>query len=88
MTSLFISVRKPHHPVKSTTIGHWLKRIMGQAGIDTSIFSAHPTRGAATSKAMAAGVSVPEILMAAAPSGLKFGQGVVAQVSNHPSEYN
>ena len=62
---LFISVRRPHHPVKSATIGHWLKKVMEQSGIDTTIFSAHSTRGAATSKAVSAGVSIPEILKAA-----------------------
>ena len=95
VTRLFISVRRPHRPVKPATIGHWLKKVMEKAGIDVSIFSAHSTRGAATSKAKAAGVSVPEILKAAdwstsstfirfyhrpvRTSGLKFGQGVLAQ---------
>ena len=65
LTRLFISVRRPHRPVKPATIGHWLKKVMEKAGIDVSIFSAHSTRGAATSKAKAAGVSVPEILKAA-----------------------
>ena len=63
MTNLLISVRKPHQPVKSATIGHFKK--MEQAGIDVSIFSAHSTSGATTSKAKAAGVSLHEILKAA-----------------------
>ena len=99
MTILFISVRKPHHAVKPATIGHWLKKTMEWAGIDTAIFSAHSTRGAATSKAKAAGVSIPDILKAAdwsTPStfsrfyhrpvpltGLKFGQGVLTQGQKH-----
>ena len=29
---LFISVRRPFHPVKAATIGHWLKSIMSVAG--------------------------------------------------------
>ena len=62
---LFISVRKPHKPVKAATIGHWLKSVMHSAGIDTNIFSAHSTRGAATSKAKSAGVSAGDILKAA-----------------------
>ena len=62
---LFISVRKPHKPVKPATIGHWIRSVMKAAGIDTQIFSAHSTRGAATSKAKAAGVSSAEILKAA-----------------------
>ena len=53
---LFLAVRKPHRPA---TIGHWLERIIR---IDTSIFTAHSTRGAAPSKASAAGISIPDIL--------------------------
>ena len=49
--TLFISVRKPHKPVNPATIDHWLKNIMKSAGIDTNTFTAHSTRGAATSKA-------------------------------------
>ena len=62
---LFIATRRPHRPVKPCTIGNWLKAIMSQAGIDTHQFSAHSTRGAATSEAKAAGVSTSEILWAA-----------------------
>ena len=56
---LFISVRKPHKPVKPATIGHWIKGYLKGAGIDTQTFSAHSTRGASTSKAKAMGVSCP-----------------------------
>ena len=62
---LFISVRKPHKPVTSATIGHWMKKVMTSAGIDTSIFSAHSTRGASTSKAKQMGTSISDILKAA-----------------------
>lgn len=55
---LFIAVWKPHLPVKVATIGHWLKKVMKSSGIDTNIFTAHSTRGAATSKAKDAGVSI------------------------------
>ena len=36
--ALFISIWRPHKPVKLATIGHWLKRIMKSAGIDTDSF--------------------------------------------------
>ena len=62
---LFLSVRKPHAPVKASTIGHWLQSLMAQAGIDVSMFSAHSTRGAATSKAKRMGVSTTDILKTA-----------------------
>ena len=63
--ALFISVRRPHKPVKPATIGHWLKRIMKSAGIDTDSFSAHSTCCASTSKAKAAEVPTADILKAA-----------------------
>ena len=62
---LFIAVRKPHNPVKAATLGHWLKRVMEAAGIDTKVFSAHSTRGASTSKAHKVGVGTADILRAA-----------------------
>ena len=63
--NLFISVKKPHKPVKPITIGHWIKNVMKLSGIDTTLFSAHSTRGAATSKAKSVGLPVGEILKAA-----------------------
>ena len=62
---LFISVRKPYAPVKPCTIAKWIKRVMADSGVDTSVFSAHCTRGAATSRAKAAGVATADILRAA-----------------------
>ena len=56
---LFLSVRRPRAPVKLATIGHWMQKIMSQAGIDTKIFSAHSTRGASTSKAKRVGIPIP-----------------------------
>ena len=38
------------------------QNILSKAGIDTSIFWAHSIRGASTSAAVDAGISVPEIL--------------------------
>ena len=63
--ALFISIRRPHKPVKPATIGHWLKRIMKSTGIDTDRFSTHSTHSASTSKAKAVGVSTADILKAA-----------------------
>jgi hypothetical protein len=47
--------------MKAATIGHCLQKLIAQAGIDVSIFSAHSTRGAATSKAKNMGVSTADI---------------------------
>ena len=44
---------KPHNKVSSSTIGRWLKEVLCRAGIDTSVYQAHSTRSASTSKASA-----------------------------------
>ena len=59
---LFIGSVKPHKPVGPSTLGKWIKTQLGKAGVDTSLFSAHSTRGAAASKAAAAGVPIDSIL--------------------------
>ena len=59
---LFISTVSPYGPVKSSTIAGWIKRLLGLSGVDTSIWTAHSTRGASTSKAQNVGVTVQAIL--------------------------
>ena len=59
---LLISYRRPHAPVKSCTIARWIKSVLGKAGIDTTIFKAHSTRSASTSRAVSGGVSLEEVL--------------------------
>lgn len=44
---------KPYRAVTSTTIGRWIKSMLGQSGINTEFFTAHSTRFASTSKAAA-----------------------------------
>ena len=65
ITQLFISYGKPYHPVVSSTIARWLKCIMAEAGIDTSCFKAHSTRGASASAAKRAGATMSDILKTA-----------------------
>ena len=62
---LFLATQKPYSPVTSTSIGRWLKLNSQDAGIDTSVFKAHSTRGASSSAARQSGVSVKDILTAA-----------------------
>lgn len=66
---LFLSYVRPHKPVTSQRIAHWLKMTLDLSGIDTKTFSAHSTRGASTSAALAKGVSMAEILQTADWSG-------------------
>ena len=62
---LFLSYIKPHGPVTVQRISHWIKDMLGEAGVDTSIFKAHSVRGATTSAALAKGVSIEDILKTA-----------------------
>ncbi|XP_064461987.1 uncharacterized protein LOC135372255 [Ornithodoros turicata] len=92
---LLLTTQKPYKPASRDTIANWLKRVLNLAGIDTRIFQAHSTRGAATSKALDRGVPVSEILKVAdwssdttfnrfyrreARSGTSFGVQVLSQV--------
>ena len=49
----------------SSSIARWLRTILEEAGIDSSIFGAHSTRGASASAAARGGVTLEEILKAA-----------------------
>ncbi|KZS01158.1 Tyrosine recombinase-like protein, partial [Daphnia magna] len=60
--SLFLSLRAPHHSVGASTLSRWLKATLEETGIDTSIYSAHSTRGASASKAADSGMSIEGIL--------------------------
>lgn len=58
---LFISFKKPHNPVTTQTLSRWIKAALKEGGIDVSIFSAHSTRHASTSRALRQGVSIDQI---------------------------
>lgn len=58
---LFVGIRKPHKPVGTQTLSRWIKQTLSQCGVDTSMFSAHSTRHAASSRAYSLGVSVDTI---------------------------
>ena len=53
---LFISYIKPHKPVTLQRIAHRIKDLLGQAGVDTSVFKAHSVQGAAATAALNKGV--------------------------------
>lgn len=63
--SLFISLVRPHNPVSPSTLARWIKIQLGTAGIDTSTFTAHSTRGAASSAAAKNGCPIGAILRSA-----------------------
>jgi len=61
---LFISFKAPHKPVTTPTLSKWCRKVLRLANIDNN-FKSHSTRSAATSAALAAGVSLKEINRAA-----------------------
>ncbi|XP_061716302.1 uncharacterized protein LOC133524349 [Cydia pomonella] len=56
--NLFISYRRPHSKLSSQRLSHWIKDTLKQSGLDTTMFSTHSTRHAATSKASSLGISL------------------------------
>ncbi len=61
-SALFLGLIAPHRSVSGSTLGRWIKSVLRRAGIDTLVFSAHSTRGAAASAAARAGVPIDDIL--------------------------
>lgn len=64
-TQLFLAMIRPHKPVSSSTIARWVKTMLTNAGVDTTIFKAHSVRSAATTTAATAGLTMSIILDAA-----------------------
>jgi len=58
MQKLFLSVSKDHTPVSSQTISRWIKTVLKSSGVDTTIYTAHSTRHAATTTAKNSGVPI------------------------------
>ena len=59
---LLICHAEPHGPASRDTISRWIKQTMKDAGIDTTVFKPHSTRGASTSAAKALNVPVQVIM--------------------------
>lgn len=63
--SLFVSYEKPYSSVTTQTLSRWLKLLLAEAGVDTSIYKSHSFRHASTSKAFESGVNVDVIYSSA-----------------------
>lgn len=63
---LFISYIKPFNPVSKDTISRWIKKVLTEAGIDTTKFKSHSTRAASASDALRNDVPIDSILKSAA----------------------
>ena len=55
--------------VKSATMARYVKTFLGMAGIDLTVFTAHSTRAASSSKANNLGLSLRDIAKAAGWKG-------------------
>ena len=63
-TALFVSTKKPHKRVTTSTLSRWMKCMLEASGIDVKIFKGHSVRTAAASAAHKAGASIRDILKA------------------------
>lgn len=59
--SHFFSYVRPHKPVSSQRLAHWIKSMLAGAGVGTETFKAYSVRGASSSAAMK-GVHINGIL--------------------------
>ncbi len=62
---LFLSYVRPHKPVSSQRIAHWIKDFLREARIDTGVFKAHSVRGASSTAALDKGASIQDVLQTA-----------------------
>ena len=60
--SLFLSYKAPFKRVATSSIAWWLKLVIAEAEVNTSVFKAHSTRATYTSKAQMQGLSTARII--------------------------
>ena len=84
-TKLLLSFIKPHGSLTSSTVTRWLKTLLQEAGVNTSLFNAHSVRGASTSKAANLGITTSDILKAADWSTESVFQKFYYKPTNSPS---
>ncbi len=65
-SALLLSYRAPHKPITSQTVSRWITSTLASAGIDVTVFKAHSTRSAATSKVLSTGFPLQKVLQAGA----------------------
>jgi len=61
----FLSYIKPHKPVTSQRIAHWIKDALKKAGVDISTFKAHSVRGVSASAAAGGHLHIADVLKTA-----------------------
>ena len=65
-SKLLVWYIKLYKAVALSTVARWIKTLLGQAGVDTEIFSGHSTSCASTSKALMSGST--DVILATAES--------------------
>ena len=55
-TRVILTHKKPYHPVAQDTVYRWTKSVLAAAGLDTTSFTGHSIRSAATSTAAQKGL--------------------------------
>lgn len=61
-SNLFLGLTKPHKPVCSQTLSHWLVKLLTDSGVDTSQYKGHSFRHSSSSMVASKGVSVDTIM--------------------------
>ena len=62
---LFVKTQKPYSWISKSTLSHWIKDTLEQAGIDMSCFSPHSTHSASCSAVVKGNVSIDTVLRTA-----------------------
>ena len=79
-STLILGLKAPHSPIGASSVGHWIKLMLSDADVDTTIYSAYCTSGASASKAVSVGLSIEAILK----TGSWASESVFSKHYNHP----
>ncbi|CAG9118500.1 unnamed protein product [Plutella xylostella] len=58
VNNLILTWKRPHRAASAQSISRWIKQVLADSGVDTTVFGAHSTRHASTSAASSAGISL------------------------------
>ena len=60
--AFFVTYGKPHHAATKDTLARWIKDVLSQSGVDTTVFNPHSCHSASSSTAKSSGVPLHKIL--------------------------
>lgn len=64
-----MSFVKPYRPVTAQTLAHWVKSLLKEAGVDTTVFTAYSAKHAAVSRVISRGIDIDIIRRTVGCSG-------------------